>query len=390
MTNSIPKFIDGFSQLIAMPSVSSIDPLLDQSNKGVVELLANWLQDLDFKVELMPVSDKPEKLNLIAYRGTGKGGLVLSGHTDTVPFNGNSWQQDPFVLTEKENKLYGLGAADMKCFFPLIIDTIQQLDVKEFKQPLIILATADEESTMAGARVLSESGKTLGRHALIGEPTGLIPIYMHKGILLEIIKLSGQAGHASDPALGNSALEGMHAVISALMEWRSELQEMHQNNEFKVPVPTLNFGSIHGGDNPNRICAECELSLDLRLLPGMDIEQVRSDLRLRANQAIAGSGLLVDFNPIFGGVPSMKTDINSDIIKLAEKLSGHSSSTVAFGTEGPYLNSMGMDTVILGPGDIDQAHQANEYIAMERFTPMLDILSQMIGHFCIEGKSHVN
>lgn len=390
MTNSIPKFIDGFSQLIAMPSVSSIDPLLDQSNKGVVELLANWLQDLDFKVELMPVSDKPEKLNLIAYRGTGKGGLVLSGHTDTVPFNGNSWQQDPFVLTEKENKLYGLGAADMKCFFPLIIDTIQQLDVKEFKQPLIILATADEESTMAGARVLSESGKTLGRHALIGEPTGLIPIYMHKGILLEIIKLSGQAGHASDPALGNSALEGMHAVISALMEWRNELQEMHQNNEFKVPVPTLNFGSIHGGDNPNRICAECELSLDLRLLPGMDIEQVRSDLRLRANQAIAGSGLLVDFNPIFGGVPSMKTDINSDIIKLAEKLSGHSSSTVAFGTEGPYLNSMGMDTVILGPGDIDQAHQANEYIAMERFTPMLDILSQMIGHFCIEGKSHVN
>ena len=390
MTNSIPKFIDGFSQLIAMPSVSSIDPLLDQSNKGVVELLANWLQDLDFKVELMPVSDKPEKLNLIAYRGTGKGGLVLSGHTDTVPFNGNSWQQDPFVLTEKENKLYGLGAADMKCFFPLIIDTIQQLDVKEFKQPLIILATADEESTMAGARVLSESGKTLGRHALIGEPTGLIPIYMHKGILLEIIKLSGQAGHASDPALGNSALEGMHAVISALMEWRSELQEMHQNNEFKVPVPTLNFGSIHGGDNPNRICAECELSLDLRLLPGMDIEQVRSDLRLRANQAIAGSGLLVDFNPVFGGVPSMKTDINSDIIKLAEKLSGHSSSTVAFGTEGPYLNSMGMDTVILGPGDIDQAHQANEYIAMERFTPMLEILSQMIGHFCIEGKSHVN
>ena len=390
MTNSIPKFIDSFSQLIAMPSVSSIDPLLDQSNKGVVELLANWLQDLDFKVELMPVSDKPEKLNLIAYRGTGKGGLVLSGHTDTVPFNGNSWQQDPFVLTEKENKLYGLGAADMKCFFPLIIDTIQQLDVKEFKQPLIILATADEESTMAGARVLSESGKTLGRHALIGEPTGLIPVYMHKGILLEVIKLSGQAGHASDPALGNSALEGMHAVISALMEWRSELQEMHQNNEFKVPVPTLNFGSIHGGDNPNRICAECELSLDLRLLPGMDIEQVRSDLRLCANQAIAGSGLLVDFNPIFGGVPSMKTDINSDIIKLAEKLSGHSSSTVAFGTEGPYLNSMGMDTVILGPGDIDQAHQANEYIAMERLTPMLDILSQMIGHFCIEEKNHVN
>ena len=390
MTNSIPKFIDSFSQLVAMPSVSSIDPLLDQSNKGVVELLANWLQDLDFKIELMPVSDKPEKLNLIAYQGTGEGGLVLSGHTDTVPYNEAAWHQDPFVLTEKENKLYGLGTSDMKCFFPLLIDTIQRLDTKKFKQPLILLATADEESTMAGARLLAESGKSLGRHALIGEPTGLIPVYMHKGILLEVITLKGHAGHASDPALGNSALEGMHAVISTLMEWRIELQGNYKNNEFKVPVPTLNFGSIHGGDNPNRICAECELSLDLRLLPGMDIEQVRSDLHDHVHQSISGSGLHVDFNPVFGGVPSMKTDINTDIIKLAEKLSGHASSTVAFGTEGPYLNSMGMDTVILGPGDIDQAHQANEFIAMERLTPMLDILSQMIGHFCIEGKSHVN
>lgn len=388
--NSIPKLIDSFSQLVATPSVSSIDPLFDQSNKAVIDLLADWLQSLGFNIELMKVSDQPEKLNLIAYKGAGNGGLVLSGHTDTVPFNENAWQQDPFVLTEKENKLYGLGTSDMKCFFSLVLEAIQKFDTEKFTQPLIILATSDEESNMAGARKLAESGKPLGRYALIGEPTGLVPINMHKGVMLETIRLSGRAGHASDPSLGNSALEGMHAVISALIDWRSELQKNYSDNEFKVPVPTMNFGSIHGGDNPNRICANCELSLDLRLLPGMEIEKVRSDLRQCVRNAINGSGLEIDFDQVFSGVPSMKTDSQSDIIKIAEKFSGESSRSVAFGTEAPYLNSMGMDTVILGPGDIEQAHQANEYIAMDRLDPMLEILEKMIGHFCINGKSHDN
>jgi len=390
MKDTIPKLRDSFAELIATPSVSSIDPRLDQSNRGVVELLANWLEDLGFNIELMTVSQNPEKLNLIACKGQGEGGLVLSGHTDTVPFNLNRWHHDPFVLTEKDNKLYGLGTSDMKCFFPLVMNVIQHLEIKSFNQPLFILATADEESTMSGVRALVDSGRSLGRHALIGEPTGLKPVHMHKGVIMEVIKITGRAGHASDPSLGISALEGMHAVIAALLTWREELQKKFNNNDFKVPVPTLNFGSIHGGDNPNRICAECELTLDLRLLPDMDIEHTRSELQRQAEDAITGSGLTVDFHSVFSGVPGMQTNKNASIIKLAEKLSGYPSGSVAFGTEGPYLNSMGMETVILGPGDIDQAHQANEYIAMERMTPMLEILKKMIGHFCIEEISYVD
>ena len=384
MKDAIPKLLDSFAELIAIPSVSSIDPKLDQSNRGVVELLANWLEDIGFNIELMQVSQNPDKLNLIACKGKGEGGLVLSGHTDTVPFNSNRWHQDPFLLMEKDNKLYGLGTSDMKCFFPLVMTVIQQLDINSFKQPLFILATADEESTMSGARALVDSKISLGRHALIGEPTGLRPVHMHKGVMMEVIKVTGQAGHASDPSLGSSALEGMHAVIDALIKWRQGLQEKFKNRDFKVPFPTLNFGSIHGGDNPNRICAECELTLDLRLLPDMDIEHTRSELKKQAQDAITGSDLAVDFHSVFSGVPGMQTNKNASIIKLAEKLSGHSSGSVAFGTEGPYLNSMGMETVIMGPGDIDQAHQANEYIAMERISPMLEILEKMIGHFCIE------
>ena len=382
--------MESFSRLIATPSVSSIDPLLDLGNREIIELLADWLADLGFRIELMTIPEYPKKLNLIACLGSGEGGLVLSGHTDTVPFDDGKWQQDPFTLTERDNRLYGLGSSDMKCFFPLVIDVIRNMDLKKLHQPLYILATADEESTMSGAQALADSGRKLGRYAMIGEPTGLKPVHMHKGIIIESIKLTGQAGHSSNPALGNSALEGMYAVISGLMAWRKKIQQQHTNDQFAVPVPTLNFGSIHGGDNPNRICAECTLIVDIRLMPDMKLEPVRAEMREVISRAVEGSGLVLEVHSVFNGAPSMHTDPGSEIVRLAEKLSGHASGSVAFSTEAPFLNSMGMQTVVFGPGDIDQAHQANEYIAMDRIQPMLDILQKMIGHFCVEETGYAN
>jgi acetylornithine deacetylase len=393
MSKQIPEMLESFSQLVAAPSVSSTDPQWDQSNRGVVDLLAAWLEDIGFKVEVIPVPAEPgsssseEKFNLIACLGggggEGEGGLVLSGHTDTVPFSADSWHQDPFKLTEKEGRIHGLGICDMKSFFPIVMEVAQQLNVREMKQPLYVLATADEESTMSGARALAGYGKSLGRHALIGEPTGLMPVYMHKGILMESIKIKGQAGHSSDPALGNSALEGMQSVMSAILQWREELQKQFQDARFSVPVPTINFGTIHGGDNPNRICAECELTLDLRLMPEMELDRIRADLRTLVSEAISGSGLSVEYASIFDGIPGFETGKNAEIIQIAEKLSGRESGTVAFGTEGPYLNAMGMDTVVLGPGDIEQAHQANEYLSLDRIPPMLDIVTNLVNHFCV-------
>jgi acetylornithine deacetylase len=390
MNHQVPAFMESFSRLIATPSVSSIDPLLDLGNREIIDLLADWLENMGFRIELMTIPEYPKKMNLIAHMGSGEGGLVLSGHTDTVPFDEGKWLQDPFVLTERDNRLYGLGSSDMKCFFPVIIDVVRSMDLKKLCQPLYILATADEESTMSGAQALAKSGRKLGRHALIGEPTGLMPVHMHKGILIEAIKLTGRSGHSSNPALGNSALEGMYAVISALMEWRKELQQQYINDQFAVPVPTLNFGSIHGGDNPNRICAECTLTVDVRLMPDMMLETVRADMRDVISRSVTGSGLVVDVHSIFNGAPSMHTDPASEIVKVAEQLSGHPSGSVAFGTEAPFLNSMGMQTVVLGPGDIDQAHQANEYVALDRIQPMQEILQKMIGHFCVEETGYVN
>ena len=384
MSVKLPKFIESLQELIGLPSISSANPAIDQSNRTVVERLAEWLGELGFSIELMTVGGSAcDKVNLIACMGQGTDGLVLSGHTDTVPCDESIWAQSPFKLTQRDNRLYGLGTADMKGFFPIVLETLKEIDLHKLKRPLYILATSDEESTMAGARALVNAELPLGRHALIGEPTGLQPINMHKGILVETIKLSGVAGHSSDPALGVNAIEGMYTVLDALMKWRREIQAKHRHPAFSVPVPTMNFGTIQGGDNPNRICASCELCIDLRLLPQMPSELILADLHKQVMQCVDGAGLTVEFTPAFSGLSPMETDSNAEIVRMAETLSGIKTGTVAFGTEGPYLNAMGMQTVVLGPGDIDQAHQANEYLALDRIKPMQKILDGMIRHFCM-------
>jgi len=385
MTRSTPPLMEMIGGLIGTPSVSSVDPALDQGNRAVIDLLANWLGDTGFNVEVMPLPDEPGKANLVATLGNGPGGLVLSGHTDTVPYDEGKWQTDPFRLTELKQRLYGLGTSDMKSFLALAIEASRGLSAADLKEPLILLATADEESTMLGARTLVDRDSLHARYAIIGEPTGLRPVRMHKGILMEAIHLQGRSGHSSDPSLGNSALEAMHTVISTLKNWRTELQEKNRNPFFAVPVPTLNLGHIHGGDNPNRICAECELQIDLRPLPGMDLQELRGEMQQRILAALEGSGIQTRFESLFDGTPAMETPEDAGIIQLTQQLTGHSAVAVAFGTEAPYLQHLGMETVILGPGDIAQAHQPDEYIALERINPTIDLLKQLVNTICVSG-----
>lgn len=270
----LPPLKDQFAALIAAPSVSCTQPALDQSNRQVIDLLAGWLGDLGFACDIREVS--LGKFNLLASRGSGPGGLVLAGHSDTVPYDEQLWASDPLKLTEADGRWVGLGSCDMKGFFALIIEAVIPLLEHDFKQPLMILATCDEESSMSGARALAAAGQPLGRAAVIGEPTGLRPIRMHKGILMDRIDILGRSGHSSDPSLGHSAMEAMHEVMSELMGLRRQWQQTFSNPQFTVPTPTMNFGCIHGGDNPNRICGQCALEFDLRPLPGMDVEQLRA------------------------------------------------------------------------------------------------------------------
>ena len=382
--SNIPPLLNMIDALISAPSVSSADPSLEQGNLAVIEHLASWLKDSGFRVEVMPLPGDKTKANLIATLGSGTGGLVLSGHTDTVPYDEGKWQHDPFSLTRDNERLYGLGTSDMKAFLALALEASRELRAGDLQEPLIILATADEETSMAGAKALVDHKLPRARYAVIGEPTGLRPVHMHKGMLMEAIRLEGHSGHSSDPALGNSALEAMYSVIGALQQWRTELQDKHHDARFAVPVPTLNLGHIHGGDNPNRICPECELHIDLRPLPGMELQALRQELHHRVLSTLRDSGIHASFESLFDGVPAMETPANAAIVQLAEKLTGHRPEAVAFGTEAPYLNQLGMETVVLGPGDIDQAHQPDEYLAVDRLTPTVEILKQMVNSVCIK------
>ncbi|OQX32834.1 MAG: acetylornithine deacetylase [Candidatus Sedimenticola endophacoides] len=378
-----PDLLEMTARLIAAPSVSSTTAHWDQSNRQVIELLHDWLEGVGMRVETLPIPGHPEKFNLIASAGSGPGGLVLAGHTDTVPFDGARWRFDPFKLSESGGRLYGLGTSDMKAFFAICIEALREIDPGRLRHPLTLVATADEESSMCGAIGLVETQRRLGRHAVIGEPTGLRPVRLHKGISMERIRLIGRAGHSSNPALGVNALEGMHRVIGEILAWRDELQARYRNPLFEVEVPTLNLGHIHGGDNPNRICGECELEFDLRPLPGMQLEQLRGELRQRLGTLLEESPLRLELESPFSGIEALETPADSPIVRVCEHLTGHSAGSVSFGTEGPYLRQMGLEPVILGPGDIEQAHQPDEFLALERIPPMLDILRRLIERFCL-------
>ena len=380
--NRPPSTLDMIQQLIATPSVSCVNPLIDQSNLPVIHLLANWLNELGFQVEELGVDDT--KANLIATLGSGNGGLILAGHTDTVPYDEDRWRHNPFKLSEENGRYYGLGTSDMKAFLALAIEAALSFEKKDFKQPLIILATSDEETTMAGAKALVDSGKPAARYAVIGEPTGMKPVRMHKGIMMEAIRITGLAGHSSNPAYGHNALEAMHKVIAELMLWRDELQQQYTNALFEVPVPTMNFGHIHGGDNPNRICGACELHIDIRPLPGMSLHNLRHELKNRLQKIMPEHGFKLEVLPLFSGIPAMETPAESALVKAAEKLTNCSAGSVAFGTEAPYLTELGIDTIVLGPGDIAQAHQPDEYLDIDRIEPTVDLLKKLIYQFCIK------
>jgi len=382
MNSKIPNFNDNLGQLIASASVSSVNPVHDMSNAGMINLLGDWLDRLGFKTEVQSVGVNG-KQNLIASIGPGTGGLVLSGHSDTVPYDDIQWLSDPFQCTHKENGFYGLGSTDMKGFFAIALEAIQQIELTKLRAPLTLIATADEESTMSGARFLAKSGLSLGEAVIIGEPTDLKPVHMHKGISMQAIRIIGRSGHSSNPALGNSALEAMFEVLGELQKFRAELQSKYQNNGFAIAVPTMNLGCIHGGDNPNRICGVCELQFDLRPLPGMAIQDLRNEITALLDPIAERRSVTIDQEILFGGVEAFEQPVSSDLVVNAAKFANAEAGSVAFATEAPFYKSLGKQTIILGPGSIDQAHQPNEFLPDNQIEPGIRIYRRFIEHYCL-------
>ena len=377
----LPNTLAMLRTLVGEPSTSSIAASRDQSNLAVINHLANWLESLKFAVNVLPLPNKGGKANLIATLGSGEGGLVLSGHTDTVPCDEKHWDTDPYTLTEIDSVVHGLGSCDMKGFFPIALEAASLFHSKKLNKPLTILATSDEESSMAGARQLLRDGRPKADFAIIGEPTGLQPIIAHKGVLALSIVIEGSGGHASNPSLGCNALDTMHAVIADLLIYRQELASTYTNPTFEINIPTLNLGCLHAGDSPNRICETAELQIDVRLMPGMEIDELATTIQHRLVETIASHGTRLSITRI-NEVPAYQTSGDGDLARTLASLCGRPPGTVAFGTEAPFLQSLGMETVVFGPGSINQAHQPNEYLDLNQLSPARETLEKVIRHYC--------
>ncbi|MDE8743268.1 acetylornithine deacetylase [Pectobacterium polaris] len=381
MKMNLPPFIELYRALIATPSISATDSALDQSNHTLINLLAGWFGDLGFHVEVQPVPGTLNKFNMLARIGEGKGGLLLAGHTDTVPFDDGRWTRDPFTLTEHDNKLYGLGTADMKGFFAFILDALRDIDPTKLTKPLYVLATADEETTMAGAKYFSESTQIRPDCAIIGEPTSLQPVRAHKGHMSNAIRIQGQSGHSSDPSRGVNAIELMHEAISHLLVLRNTLQERYNNPIFHIPHPTMNLGHIHGGDAANRICGCCELHMDIRPLPGItlnDLDGLLSEALEPVSQRWPGRLTISELHP---PIPGYECPPDHRLVSVVEKLLGTKTEIVNYCTEAPFIQTL-CPTLVLGPGSIEQAHQPDEYIDTAFIKPTRELISQVIHHFC--------
>ena len=236
---------------------------------------------------------------------------------------------------------------------------------------------------MAGARAIAEAQAIKPEYAVIGEPTGLVPVMMHKGHMSESIRVTGKSGHSSDPANGVNAIEIMQQVLGRLSGLQRELKEKYHNSHFKVPHPTLNFGAIHGGDSPNRICGACELQIDLRPIPGVSPQELMAMLEENLSEIHACHPDCLHISHMHEPIPPYACDSASELIAEAERATGHSAESVNYCTVAPFVQQLGCDTLVLGPGYITQAHQPDEYLDLSFVTPTTEVLKHLVQRFCL-------
>ncbi len=381
------NFIQRYQDIISIPSISAFDARLDQSNQPMIHYLAEQCERLGASIAIHPVpvpsgSAASGKFNMLATFGRGEGGLLLAGHSDTVPFDEGRWQSDPFTLKQTDDRLYGLGSCDMKGFFAFVLSALECLPLHKLHKPVYILATADEETSMAGARFFAQQQLIRPDMAIIGEPTELKPIFKHKGHIAHRLDFTGKSGHSSDPAAGINAMEMLHQAIGVLLDYKQALMQP-QDDSFAVPHSTLNLGHVAGGDAENRICGHCHMTFDVRPLPGLDSQAMIEDIdRVLAPVYLKWPGrvtrqLLYPPSPAFG----CRDEHN--IIALAEQLTGQTAASANYATEAPFISALGCDTLVLGPGSIKQAHQPDEFIELKYYQPTISLIQGLVNHLCL-------
>ena len=374
------RFLKFYRELIAINSSSSEKPEEDISNEKVIDLLISWLTPLGFTTDKIPVPETRNKYNLIAKLGTGSGGTAFSGHTDTVPANPSLWTSSPFLTTIRNGRLYGLGTIDMKGFFAFVAETLYSMDLKNIRHPVWVLATCDEETTMNGAIHMTETLRQSPEKPdliIIGEPTSMVPVVMHKGQLVQVIKCTGIGGHASNPDKGLSAIRILHKCMSALYDLEERLKTLYSENLFEVPYPSMNIGEIKGGDAPNKIADHAELIFEARLMPGVSADCIRRLSKEALTEVMAEYPGKISLEDAYPPTEAFGGEISEKIRTLLSEISGTPPIAVNYATEATYFQKVAT-TAVMGPGSINMAHQPDEYLNLSEADPALKVLRELL------------
>ncbi|MGR1219447.1 acetylornithine deacetylase [Metapseudomonas otitidis] len=376
--------LDLLERLVAFPTVSR------DSNLALIGFIRDYLAGHGVASELF-LNAEGTKANLFATLGpTDRGGVVLSGHTDVVPVDGQAWTRDPFRLSESEGRLYGRGTADMKGFIASVLAAVPAFLAQPLRLPVHLAFSYDEEVGCLGVRSLLDAlaqRPNRPRLCLIGEPTELRPVLGHKGKLAMRCQVHGAACHSAYAPQGVNAIEYAARLIGHLGEIGEELaRPEHHDPRFDPPYSTVQTGLIEGGRALNIVPAECRFDFEVRALPGFDAQQVatrlgryaQAELVPRMQAVQPGTG--IRFEPL-GSYPGLATDAASEAAELVALISGSRDfGTVAFGTEGGLFHEAGIPTVVCGPGSMDQGHKPDEFVTLAQLEACDAMLLRLAEH----------
>lgn len=371
-------------RLIAFPTMST------DSNLAMIDDLACSLDAAGARVEILR-NDSGTKANLWATIGPeADGGIVLSGHTDVVPVTDQSWSSDPFALAERDGRLFGRGSCDMKGFIAACVTVAPALADCITDRPVHFAFTHDEETGCLGARHLVEvlrARQLRPALAIIGEPTEMRAIEGHKGCCEYTAEFQGLEGHGSNPDLGVNAVEYAARYVARLLALREQLKSRTpQNSRFQPPFTTINVGALHGGVAHNVIASKASVDWEIRPVVAADLDYVKADLAgytrdilLPAMQDVfTDATITTHTHGEVAGLEPMPANAARDLVTRLTGVNGP--DVVAFCTEAGLFQSLGIDAVVCGPGSIEQAHKADEYLSLDQLQACIQMLLKLRDH----------
>lgn len=370
-----PKAGERLAPLDMLARLVAFDTVSHKTNLPLIEFVEDYLAGWGVACHRFP-NATGDKAALFATLGPqDKGGIVLSGHTDVVPVEGQAWSRDPFTLHVEDGRAYGRGAVDMKGFVALALALVPDFLAAELRTPIHLFLSYDEELTCLGVvDGIAAMGRTLPRPTavIVGEPTMLDIADAHKGIRTFLTTITGFAAHSSKPHLGASAVHAGALLAAELDAMQEEAKRRPDGSgRFDPPFETVHLGKFHGGIARNILADRAELAWEIRTLPGSDPEAGPARFAAKAQGVLARMRQTAPSSAIetimTSDVPGLAPDPGSTAERLAMRLSGRNHTiAVAYATEAGHFQKAGLPTVVCGPGSIDQAHQPDEYITLEQ------------------------